>query len=125
MAVKYGAVSGSKIQVCLFDMMLRHHDTSLRPLTLTLRLNYTTSCLDDITFRQHDLSLRRDDITFREHRLLLRHDDITFRLHYRTFRQHVLTPLPSKPPSNRGKTSAELPDDHHAVKGSKITRCSD
>ena len=135
----YGAVSGSKIQVCLFDMMLRHHDTSLRPLTLTLRLTYTTSCLDDITFRQHDLSLRRDDITFRqhdlslrrdditfrEHRLLLCRDDITFRLHYRTFRQHVLTPLPSKPPSNRGKTSAELPDDHHAVKGSKITRCSD
>ena len=67
----YGAVSGSKIQVCLFDMMLRHHDTSLRPLTLTLRRTYTTSCLDDITFRQHDLSLRRDDITFREHRLLL------------------------------------------------------
>ena len=136
----YGAVSGSIIQVCLFDMMLRHHNTSLRPLTLTSRLTYTTSwldditfrqhdfsfCLDDITFRQHDLSLRRDDITFRQHRLLLRRDDITFRLHYRTFiRQHVLTPLPSKPPSNRGKTSAELPDDHHAVKGSKITRCSD
>ena len=134
-------------------MMLRHHDTSLRPLTLTLRLTYTTSCIDDITFCQHDLSLRRDDITFRQHRLSLRRDDITFgqhrlllcrdditfrqhrlslcrdditfRLHYRTFRQHVLTPLPSKPPSNRGKTSAELPDDHHAVKGSKITRCSD
>ena len=84
----------------LFDMMLRHHDTSLRPLTLTLRLTYTTSYLDDITFRQHDLSLRRDDITFRQHRLLLRRDDITFRqhrlllcrdditfrLHYRTFR---------------------------------------
>ena len=113
------------MQVCLFDMMLRHHDTSLRPLTLTLRFTYTTSCLDDITFRQHDLSLRRDDITFRQHRLLLCRDDILFRLHYRTFRQHVLTPLPSKPPSNRGKMSAELPDDHHAVKGSKITRCSD
>ena len=75
---RYGAVSGSKMQVCPFDMMLRHHDTSLRPLTLTLRLTYTTSCLDDITFRQHDLSLRRDDITFRQHRLLLRCDDITF-----------------------------------------------
>ena len=66
-------------------MMLRHHDTSLRPLhrygplTLTLRLTYTTSCLDDITFRQHDLSLRRDDITFRQHDLSLRRDDITFR----------------------------------------------
>ena len=96
----YGAVSGSKIQVCPFNMMLQHHDTSLRPRTLTLRLTYTTSCLDDITFRQHDLSLRRDDITFRQHRLLLRRgditfrqhrlllcrDDITFRLHYRTFR---------------------------------------
>ena len=77
----YGAVSGSKMQVCLFHMMLRHHDTSLRPLTLTLRLTYTTSCLDDIMFRQHDLSLRRDDITFRQHRLSLRRDDITFRQH--------------------------------------------
>ena len=108
MRSRCGAVSGLKMQVCL-----------------TLRLTYTTSCLDDITFRQYDLSLRRDDTTFRQHRLLLRRDDITFRLHYRTFRQHVLTPLPSEPSSNRGKTSAELPDDHHAVKGSKITRCSD
>ena len=83
--IYYGAVSGSKMQVCLFDMMLRHHDTSLRPLTLTLRLTYTTSGLDDITFRQRDLSTRRDHITFCQHRLLLRRDDITYRLNYRTF----------------------------------------
>ena len=58
----------------------------------------------------------------RQRDLLLRRDDITFRLHYRTFRQHVSTPLPSKPPSNRGKTSTELPDYHNAVKEPKITR---
>ena len=75
------------------------------------------------------LSLRRDHITFRQHRLLLCRDDITFRLHYGTFRQHILTRLPSKLPDRiAAKHHLNFLDCHHAgskVKGSKITRCSD
>lgn len=90
----------------------RYQGQKCKPTSLILQQNdtplclaYTALCLHDIMFCQYNLLLRLDDITFRQHCLSLR-DDITFRLHYTVFRPHVSTPLPSNSPSNRGKTSA-------------------
>jgi hypothetical protein len=73
----YGAISGSKIQENPFLMMLWHNDTSLWPMSKTLRYAYTTFSLHNVMFWKHGWALCLNDITFR--------------LHYRTF------PLQSRP----------------------------
>jgi hypothetical protein len=95
--------------IWLKNTTLRHNDTSLWPMSKTLRHAYTTFSLHKDMFWPHSWALCLNDITFR--------------LHYRTFRLQS-RPLPSKTILIRSKTSSELPDYRHAVKASKMTRCS-